>query len=90
MKPGDGLLRFELLVVASLALIFAAFRFGSGSEEATAKHEKAAAEKKADIKPEDGIWMRLPLECETWIAQCASGQVCKRRYVCAADLTRNQ
>lgn len=90
MRPGEGLLPFELLVVACIALIFVAFRYGYGSEEVTAKHEKAAAAKKTDIKPEDGIWMRLPLECETWIAQCAAGQVCKRRYVCAADLTRNQ
>lgn len=56
----------------------------------TASHERAAAEKKADVKPADKVWMRLPLECETWIAQCSAGKPCKRRYNCAADLTRRE
>lgn len=89
MRPGDGLLPFELLVTVSIALIVVAFHYGKGSEEITAKNEKAAAEQKADLKPEDAVWLRMPLECEQWIAMRGAGEQWKRRPVCA-DFTKEK
>lgn len=79
----------RLFVVITLALAAALIVGGIDRRSAvvTAMHERAAAEKKADVTPADGTWMRLPLECTTWIAKCGAGQVCKQRYTCAADLT---
>jgi hypothetical protein len=58
------------------------------SAEVTAKLEREAAEKKADVTPEEHFKLLHPLECSTWIANCTAGKVCKARYVCAADLTK--
>lgn len=81
----------QLFVALGIALAAALIIGGEDRRSAvvTAKHERAAYEKKADVKPEDRVWMRKPLECETWIANCPEpGKPCKPRHVCTADLTR--
>lgn len=77
-----------LAAVFALGLILGGIDLRSAT--VTEKNERAAAEKKADVKPEERVWMRLPMECETWLAKCSAGQVCKPRYNCAADLTRRE
>lgn len=58
------------------------------SAEVTAANERATAEKKADVKPAEKVWLRLPLECEQWIAMRGAGQQWKRRPACSADITK--
>lgn len=88
MKPGEGLWKFEMLVVASIALALCLGSCGDKSaEEITALHEQEAYEAKSDVKPEDRFALLHPMECQTWIAQCGANR-CKPRFVCAADLTR--
>jgi len=88
MNHARGLWKFDLIVVASLLVAIAFGRAKEADDAAeTAKQEKAAAQKKADAKPEDVVWLRLPLECEQFIAMRGAGQQWKRRPVCA-DLTK--
>lgn len=80
----------QLFVALGIALAAALIIGGEDSRSAviTAKHERAAAEKKADVKPASRVWIGLPFECNTWIAKCSAGQVCRPIYNCAADLTK--
>lgn len=79
----------DVLVVSGIALAAALIIGGIDRDSAkvTAKHEKAAAERKADIKPEDALWLRLPLECEQWLATRGAGEKWRKVPVCA-DLTK--
>ncbi len=85
----QGLWKYDLLVVASIGIAIA-FGRPDNSAEVTAKHEKAAAEAKADIKPEDALWLRLPLECEQWIATRGAGERWRKLPVCADQTKRAQ
>lgn len=88
MRPGEGLWKYELLLIGSIALaVFLASRGEQSAEEVTALHEQEAYEAKSDVKPEDRFALLHPMECQTWIAQCDANR-CKPRFVCTADLTR--
>lgn len=78
-------LLIALGIVFAAALILGAI--DRRSTEITAKHERAAAERKADVKPEERVWLRAPLECEQFIAMRGAGQQWKRKPVCA-DFTK--
>lgn len=79
-------------LLTALAIVFAAALIVGGidlrSSEVTAANERSVADLKTDVKPADQVWLMLPLECQQWIAKCSAGQVCKKRYTCAADLTK--
>lgn len=83
-----GLWKYDLMFLAAIGGAMLIGRLEQESVQVTAAHERAAYERKTDVKPVDAVWMRLPLECQTWIAKCNAGQGCKTRYTCAADLTR--
>jgi hypothetical protein len=86
LNHARGLWKYDLMVVFAFAAALYVGKHDSESAEVTAKHEQAAAEAKADIKPADQVWLRLPLECQEWIAMRGAGQEWKRKPVCA-DLT---
>lgn len=87
-RPGEGLWKFELLVVASIGIAVGLGSCeGKTEEEITALHEQEAYEAKSDVTPEERFALLHPMECQTWIAQCDAAR-CKPRFVCAADLTR--
>ena len=75
----------------ALALIFAWALIVGGMDrraaEVTAANERSVAEKKADVKPAEQVWLRLPLECEQYIAMRGAGQKWRRKPVCA-DFTQ--
>lgn len=83
----QGLWKYDLIFLAAIGGAMLIGKLEQESIQVTAKHERAAAEKKADVKPEDRVWLMLPLECQTWIRKCSAGIGCKTRYTCAADLT---
>lgn len=89
MQNRISLWKEDVLVVLGIALAAALIVGGidRDSAQVTAKHEKAVAEAKADIKPEDAMWMRLPLECQQWIAMRGAGEKWRKVPVCA-DLTQ--
>lgn len=68
----------DLGVVGVVGLAFAAALILGGidrrSAEVTAKHERAAYEKKANVKPADVVWMRLPLDCDATVSKRGAGE----------------
>lgn len=89
MEHRISLWKEDALAVVAIAFCAALILGGidRDSAEVTAKNEKAIAEAKADIKPEDAMWMRLPLECQQWIAMRGAGEKWRKLPVCA-DLTQ--
>lgn len=83
-------LKEELVVVLVLffvGLAGAVTRLDLLSAEVTAKHERAAAEKKADVHPEDRIAFMPPLGCGQYIQKCDS-RGCKVYAVCIDRRTK--
>ena len=85
----------RFLTAIALILAWALIAGGMDRRDAwiTARHERAAAEKKADVTPEEQVelmkhQLNLPMGCSQWIAKCGSGEICRARYTCAADLTK--
>lgn len=74
---------------AALALALIIGGIDRNSAQVTSKNERASAEKKADVKPAEQIWLRMPLECEQWIAMRGAGEKWKNRPACA-DLTARE
>lgn len=78
-------------LVLALGIVFAAALIVGGIDRRsaliTAEHERAAAQKKGDLTPRERVWLRLPLECEQFLATRGAGEKWKVRTVCA-DLTK--
>lgn len=83
----EGLWKYDVMVLVAIAGALILGGIDRDSAQVTAKHEKAAAEAKADIKPEDAMWLRLPLECQQWIATRGAGEKWRKVPACA-DLTQ--
>lgn len=83
----SDLFKIELAALCMFALVLAVGKLDHKSAKVTAAHEREAQEKKADVKPADVVWLRLPLECEQWLAMRGAGQQWKTRPVCA-DLSK--
>lgn len=81
LSVGEGAFVLAVLIVALAVLT------GCGDEAVTAAHEREAQERKANVKPADVVWMRLPLECEQWLATRGAGEKWRKVPVCA-DLTK--
>ena len=82
--------------LVAIGITFAAALILGGMDrraaEITARHERAAAEKKADVTPEERVeltkhQLTLPLGCGTWHATRGAGQHW-RVYATCSDLTQ--
>lgn len=89
MENKISLWKEDALVVAAAALGLLAGANDLPGAEFTAKLEQAAHEQKADLRPEDYIALHHPIDCP-YVEQCGAEKPCKRRYTCAADLTRER
>lgn len=87
MENKISLWKEDGLALASLVLALIAFQPPNEARDAEiiAQVERAAAEKKADLRPEDYVALHHPIDCP-YIEQCGAEKPCKRRYTCAADL----
>ena len=74
-------------LLAAVFLVLLAFLLIGCGEVETAKLEQAAYEKKSDVKPEDRMALRIPMECP-WVAKRGAGEPWEVRFNCSADLTR--
>lgn len=69
---------FFLIGLSGLAVHGCEFQ----SAEVTAQHERAAAEKKSDVHPEDRIAFMPPMGCGQYVQKC-DAEKCKVYAVCA-------
>ena len=77
------------VILASVAAGIIFGKLEAESVRVTAAIERAAQERKADVKPADQLWLRLPLECDQFLAMRGAGEKWKVRTVCA-DLTKER
>lgn len=81
----------ELSILAVMFLIaiagLAVGGFDFQSARVTEKHERAAAERKADVKPADRLALTSPLGCGQYVQKCDS-RGCKVYAVCIDRRTK--
>lgn len=83
-----SLLKIELSIIGVSVAIVLVSTVDFRSAQVTAKHERDAAERKSDIKPEDRLALTHPLGCGQYIQKCANGRC--RVYAVCADLTERK
>ena len=66
MKPGSGLLKYDLLIAATFVSALALFAGHQADKDAeiTAAHVAEADARKADVRPLDRIALTYPLQCD--------------------------
>lgn len=73
----------ELLTVGIVAAIALVGTLDRSSAVVTAQHERAASERKTDLKPNDRSALMHPLRCQQTISKRGAGEKWRTHYVCA-------
>lgn len=78
-----SLLKIELSIIAVSVVLILISTADFHSAVVTEQLERAAAERKADLKPQDRLALTHPLRCQQTISKRGAGEKWRTHHICA-------